>query len=307
MTGRTPGLIAWGTARSVLPLGPLRYRMRMNSFRGAVGVFTILPAPVTTLDRATTPKLIRKFPLVGLLIGTIAGAASLLLGWASMNHILAAALGIGILAACTGAMHLDGLADTADGLGSRKPAEEALAIMRQSDVGPMGVAALVLVLLVQVAALSGLPTGVMAVALAAGPMVGRTSCVRATGFWHPSARTTGFGALFSQVTPMQTARKITAWALIGTAALGGMSHPYLFQVWPLGSYDPAQFVSETALFIAAFLFSGLTALVIGGLITRYLSRRLGGLTGDTFGAIVEVSTLAFWLVLASTIRLMIAP
>jgi len=55
------------------------------------------------------------------------------------------------LAAVTGAMHLDGLADTADGIGSRRPAEEALTIMKRSDIGPMGVAALVLVLLTDAA------------------------------------------------------------------------------------------------------------------------------------------------------------
>ncbi|NEC49139.1 adenosylcobinamide-GDP ribazoletransferase, partial [Actinospica acidiphila] len=57
-------------------------------------------------------------------------------------------------AALTRGLHLDGLADTADGLGSGRPAEDALRIMKQSDVGPFGVLTLVLVLLVQVAALA---------------------------------------------------------------------------------------------------------------------------------------------------------
>ena len=62
-----------------------------------------------------------------------------------------------LLAVATGGLHLDGLADTADGLGSRRPADQALEIMRRPDAGPLGVATLVLVLLVQVSALASLP------------------------------------------------------------------------------------------------------------------------------------------------------
>ncbi len=69
-----------------------------------------------------------------------------------------------VIAVLTGGLHLDGLADTADGLGSRRPAADALAIMRRSDIGPMGVGALVLVLLVQVTAVAALPRLPLAVA-----------------------------------------------------------------------------------------------------------------------------------------------
>ncbi len=89
-------------------------------------------------------------------------------------------------------LHLDGLADTADGLGSRRPADQALEI-RRSDAGPFGVATLVLVLLVQVCALASLPHGRGAAGLVLAAVTGRVAVVLATG--SPPARPSGFSAL----------------------------------------------------------------------------------------------------------------
>ncbi len=109
------------------------------------------------------------------------------------RQLLGAALAMMLLALLTGGLHLDGLADTADGLGSRRPAPQALEIMRRSDAGPFGVAALVLVLLVQVCALASLPPGRGAAALVLAAVTSRVAVVLATG--SPSARPSGFGAL----------------------------------------------------------------------------------------------------------------
>ena len=106
-----------------------------------------------------------------------------------------------LLAVATGGLHLDGLAGTADGLGSRRPADQALEIMRRSDAGPLGMATLLLVLLVQVGALASLPhvlgrgaagpgrgwTGASGLVLAA--VTSRVAVVLATG--SPSARPSG--------------------------------------------------------------------------------------------------------------------
>ncbi|NEE30554.1 adenosylcobinamide-GDP ribazoletransferase, partial [Streptomyces sp. SID7982] len=72
---------------------------------------------------------------------------------AGSGPLLAAVASVAVPAALTRGLHLDGLADTADGLGSGKPAEDALRIMKQSDIGPFGVITLLLVLLAQVAVL----------------------------------------------------------------------------------------------------------------------------------------------------------
>ncbi len=94
-------------------------------------------------------------PVVGLLLGLLAAAVLYVSGHLlHTGSLVAAALSVGSLAVLTRALHLDGLADLADGLGSRKPAAEALDIMRRSDIGPFGVVTLVLTLLLQVAGLT---------------------------------------------------------------------------------------------------------------------------------------------------------
>jgi adenosylcobinamide-GDP ribazoletransferase len=93
-------------------------------------------------------------PAVGLLLGG-AGAGVLWAGGRWAGPLPGAVLAVTALAALTGGLHLDGLADLADGLGSRRPAAAALDIMRRSDIGPLGVAALVLTLLIQVTTLAG--------------------------------------------------------------------------------------------------------------------------------------------------------
>ena len=136
-------------------------------------------------------------PVVGLLLG-LAGAGVMVGvdagGSGGPRRLLGAALAVGLIALLTGGLHLDGLADTADGLGSRRAPADALAIMRRSDVGPMGVAALVLVLLVQVTAVAAMPrVSLAAASLVLAEVTGRVAVVVATG--SPAARPGGFGAL----------------------------------------------------------------------------------------------------------------
>ena len=123
----------------------------LRAFHSAVAMYTWFP--VRKHDWAD-----RDFPdgLVALpWLGAVLGAAAGLLGWgsaaASGSWFLGALMAVGAVAYATGAMHLDGTADVADALGSRKPAEQARAIMKQSDIGPMGVVSLLVVLLLEVA------------------------------------------------------------------------------------------------------------------------------------------------------------
>ncbi|KOG87903.1 hypothetical protein ADK38_22805, partial [Streptomyces varsoviensis] len=104
----------------------------------------------------------------------------------------------------TRGLHLDGLADVADGLGSGKPAEDALRIMKQSDIGPFGVLTLVFVLLGQVAAVyelygAGWARGALAVAVAA--VAARTALTLASRAGVPAARPEGLGAAVAGVVP----------------------------------------------------------------------------------------------------------
>ncbi len=149
-----------------------------DALRLAFGTLTILPVrPPSTVDRRTAGRAMVLAPLVGLSLGLVVVAALWALGGGSLltypphgsltyiagahdaaprispwSPMVAAVAVVALLALLTRAMHLDGLADVADGLGSGKRGDDALAIMRRSDLGPFGVVTLVLALFFQVMA-----------------------------------------------------------------------------------------------------------------------------------------------------------
>ena len=237
-----------------------------------MSLFTVIPVGgEAELGEGDAARAVLWMPVVGLLLG-LAGAGVMIGvdtgGSGGPRRLLGAALAVGLIALLTGGLHLDGLADTADGLGSRRAPADALAIMRRSDVGPMGVAALVLVLLVQVTALAA----VSRVSLAAGSLVlaevtGRVAVVIATG--SPAARPGGFGALVAGRTSRR-ARTLTVVLLGCAIAVAGLAS------------------DGTGLAVRG-LVAALIGLLAGELLQLMARRRLGGMTGDVFGAIVEVS------------------
>lgn len=248
----------------------------MRGLRAAVGMFTVLPAGRgAEFDETLAPRVMAAFPWVGLLVGSLSGAVLWLAGLVAPGW-LPAVLGVAVLAALTGALHLDGVADTADGLGSRRPAAEALVIMRRSDIGPMGVVALVLVLLLQMGALGGPEPYVAGPALAAAAMAGRLAVVHASR--GPGARSSGFGALFTGATSWFSMSLNTAAVALVTGGLGFLAG---------GAAGAAVFVGALA-----------GAVVVGWLWSRYLAGRFGGMTGDTFGSVIEMTQTAL-LVLVS--------
>ncbi|MEU5422924.1 adenosylcobinamide-GDP ribazoletransferase, partial [Streptomyces sp. NPDC020667] len=127
-----------------------------EALRFAFGTLTVLPVRVTRWDRGAARGGMLAAPLAGLAVGTVAGAVGLLFLLLGAGAPVAAVATVAVPAVLTRALHLDGLADVADGLGSGKPAEDALRIMKRSDIGPFGVVTLLLALLGQVAALASL-------------------------------------------------------------------------------------------------------------------------------------------------------
>jgi len=244
----------------------------VRSLRTAVSLFTVIPVGgEAELGEGDAARAVLWIPVVGLLLG-LAGAGVMIGvdagGSGGPRRLLGAALAVGVIALLTGGLHLDGLADTADGLGSRRAPADALAIMRRSDVGPMGVAALVLVLLVQVTAVAAVPDGAASLVLA--EVTGRVAVVVATG--SPAARPGGFGALVAgRTSPL--ARTLVV-VLLGCAIV------------------VAGLVSDGAGLAVRGLVAALVGLLAGGLLQLVARRRLGGMTGDVFGAIVEVSAAA---------------
>jgi adenosylcobinamide-GDP ribazoletransferase len=243
----------------------------VRGLRTAVSLFTVIPAGGSAeLGEGEAAAAVFWLPAVGLLLGGL-GAGVLLAagagGASGPRRLLGAALAVALLAVLTGGLHLDGLADTADGLGSRRPAAQALDIMRRSDVGPMGVAALVLVLLIQVAALAAIAAPPQAgAALVLAAVTGRVAVVVATGF--PAARPGGFGALVAGRTAGRD-RALTVAVLFGAIAAAGV-----LGGWALAVHG---------------LLAALAGLLAGASLQFVAWRRLGGMTGDVFGAILEVT------------------
>jgi len=263
---------------------PARERQAgVGSLRVTLGLFTVIPvrAPAQ-IGRAEAARAIRWLPVIGLLAGL--AAAGVLLAVEAGGHdlgrrLLAAVLAVVVLTLLTGGLHLDGLADTADGLGSRRPAEQALAIMRRPDIGPFGVTALLLVTLLQVTSIAAVTSAaVAAAALVAAAVTGRVAVVLATGPGSPAARPDGLGALIAGTT--STAVRLgTAAALLAAAAAGGAA---------LGG--------------TALAWRGVVAVLAGLLVADLLRRAarhaVGGLTGDVFGALIELGATATLLALA---------
>ena len=252
-----------------------------GSWRSAVSMFTIIPAsgqePITP-ERAA--RITLWLPGVGCLLAVPAAGLYLAVGaggGSASRTLLGATLAIATLAALTGGLHLDGLADTADGLGSRRPRQEALELMRRPDVGPMGVAALVLTVLVQVTALGAIsPRWLGASALAAAVVTSRIAVVMATGL--PAARRDGFGALIAGTTTSKARLTALALVLAVTGAAGA--------------------AAGGALLAARGLAAVIAGLGAAWWLRRLACRKLGGMTCDVFGALIEICTATVLLVAA---------
>lgn len=212
------------------------------------------------------------FPVSGLLLGFFLWGCA----WAGthlMPRLAAAIVVLAVYTVATGALHLDGLADTFDGIGSRKPADEALAIMKDSRIGTMGSAAILLVLMGKAAAFSRLPIDEVGVWVVV-PVLARTAVV-----WSmmsaPAARPEGLGAFY--------ARRLPPSAVIGATVVGIVAAAVLLP-W------------QTALMLVV-LASAITIFW-----SFWIRQRLGGSTGDTYGALVEMIEWAGFLALTGVLN-----
>lgn len=246
--------------------------------RLAIGTLSILRVRVDAADRATAGRAMACAPLVGAGIGVVAAAV----GWAARAYtdstFLAAAAAVATYAVTTRALHLDGLADVADGLGSAKPRTEALEIMKRSDIGPFGVVTLLLMLALQIAAITSAYAhhrGGLAVIVAA--ISGRLAITLACTPRVPSARPEGLGAWVAGSVSLRTAASVAGLCLAACFALG--------YIRGLG----------TAVLATA---ACLTAIAAALLLLRRCVTRFGGITGDVLGALVETAAAAALLILA---------
>ena len=239
------------------------------------GLLTVLPIPARA--RTSARGVLPWAPLVGLLLGGVATGVAVL-GARLVSPLAGAVLALLALAVLTRGLHLDGLADTADGLGPLRDRERALAVMRQGDVGPFGVAALVLLLLLQAACIAALlaaegwltvwtvvaasrlamaRTGLAGTPVAAGSTLGQA----VAGTVRPLALAGWSGVLLAAVT-LAAPDLARAGAIIGSAAAG------------LGAAE---------------------------LVLLRARRRLGGVSGDVMGAMGEITVAVGLLVAAASL------
>ncbi|MEU4211378.1 adenosylcobinamide-GDP ribazoletransferase [Streptomyces sp. NPDC026206] len=250
-----------------------------DALRFAFGTLTVLPVPLTRWDRRAARGGMLAAPLAGLVVGGCAALAGWLLLLLGSGPLLAAVATVAVPAVLTRGLHLDGLADVADGLGSGRPAEDALRIMKQSDIGPFGVITLLLTLLGQVAALAqlyGAGRWHGAVAAAVAALAARCALTLASRAGVPAARPDGLGAAVAGVVPRPAALAVAALTAAVAAGAGAFTGPY-------GALRAGLAV--------------LLALAGGELLLRHCRRRFGGVTGDVFGALAETASTVALLAL----------
>jgi len=213
-------------------------------------------------------------PYVGLALGIAAGGVALGAVALGASPLVAGVLTVAATAGLTRGLHLDGLADTADGLGSYRDRDAALEIMRKPDVGPFGVVVLVLVVLAQAVAAAQLLTRPWLTALASialATAAGRLAIAMACWLRVPAARPDGLGAM--------VAGTVGVPALLAAAIVLGAVSLLASPAW-LGPVAVA------------------VGLGAGAGVLAHAVRRLGGVTGDVLGAVCEVTVTLTYVVVS---------
>jgi adenosylcobinamide-GDP ribazoletransferase len=215
------------------------------------------------------------FVAVGALIGAIGALAAAVLQLCFPQPVVAT-LSLIYLAFISGCLHLDGLADSGDGLLSSRPREECLIIMKDSRAGAMGIVVVVIVLLAKYAALSAMSPAILVTAVFFMPLAGR-SAILLTMAGLPYARQEGgIGRLFYADSSKKAAAIAVLSLTLGLAVLvPGHGLPVL-----------------AGLAVVLFLFN------------RWCKAKLGGATGDTLGAVCELSETTGAMMLTATFSLL---
>jgi adenosylcobinamide-GDP ribazoletransferase len=252
---------------------PKFLQSQMHCFLAAFRFLTIIPiGRQTNRDDEFFQYSLPYFPLIGGIIGVFVGYISLGLTLFLPGNVIAN-LTIVLLAAASGCLHLDGLADTADGFLSSRPKENILKIMRDSRTGAMGVIALVLVILLKYAALSSLPAKPFFSTVCLMPLAGRCAIVFSMVILPYAREEGGLGNLFYST----NCRKSAMWSLF-----------FLFA--------PFAFIEGRTVFLVGMITLG-TVLFF----SIWCRQKIDGATGDTLGAVCEITEMSVAVGMANTL------
>lgn len=230
----------------------------------AVSFLTIIPVRYRSLKKASSSQ--HWFPVVGLLLGIVGGGV----GWIAslfVEPLLAAVAALATLSIMTGLHHTDGLADFADGLMGRGDSKRRLLVMRDKMVGTGGITAVILCVVCFLAAASQVSGMEILVAIVVSEVAAKYSMIVASYLGRPA--TEGSGAIFCAYMNKKRLVVATAWWAV----------PVLFaphMVWPI-----------------------LAGILVSIIILYIANRTTGGMTGDIFGAINELSRVASIAVVVS--------
>lgn len=241
----------------------------INNFLLAIQFLTIIPLKISGINDKKIAKSVIFFPIVGLLLGVFLIAINRSLSFLNLSPLVASTILIIALVVTTGGIHSDGLADTTDALLSAKSKDEMLTVMRDPHIGTMGVLGLLSIILLKIGFLSSISSPDMPATLLLMCLLSRWTLVLSM-FLFPYARATGKAGMF----------------------ISGMT-PKIFTISTTITLICAFFIGQKKgvlifLAVAAFVyFSG-----------KFFKKKIGGITGDTLGAVSEVSeTLILFLVI----------
>ncbi len=233
----------------------------MKSFFAALQFLTIIPLPrALGGDESSLRKSVIFFPIIGALIGTAAALSDFMIIKALPQTVVTVLVVI-FLMAVSGGLHMDGLADTADGFFSSRPRERILEIMKDSRIGAMGVMAIVSVLMLKVSLLDAVQQPARWPVIILMPVAGRCALVIMMKALPYVRQKGGLAAIFQD----GGSSFLIIWSIVFLCAAGWFS------------------------FMWAGIVAALASLTVVLLFIVWCHLKIGGFTGDTLGAVCELA------------------